>query len=359
VGQLVFRFVDAGAFHACGLTVTDQLLCWGYNADGQLGTAAGPPALYPTLIPGEVRYRLVSGGRYHGCGLDFAFEVTCWGENRDLRAGPPAPPSFREVDAGLVHSCALTLDDEIYCWGWNDEGELGVSDPGATSSDLDGGWDAVSAGGLHTCAIRETGAAECWGFNEEGQVGNGGSGTVMTPTVVSGGFTFLTDPLVVPPQPDPDFPLPDGPFIAAGYSHTCALTTTGVARCWGLNQDGQLGDGTLTLRRTPVMVGGGLLVFSRITAGLAHSCALTSAGAAYCWGDNTWGQLGEGTTTDATGPVAVSGDLIFTYLKAGDNSTCGVTTTGVAYCWGDNHYGQLGTGTNDASLVPVKVALQP
>ena len=86
---------------------------------------------------------------------------------------------------------------------------------------------------------------------------------------------------------------------------------------------------------------------------------MTAAGAAYCWGDNALGQLGDGTNTQRNIPTPVSGDLTFAYLKAGDLSTCGVTTTGVGYCWGDNEYGQLGNGTRTASLVPSKIAFQP
>jgi alpha-tubulin suppressor-like RCC1 family protein len=96
----------------------------------------------------------------------------------------------------------------------------------------------------------------------------------------------------------------------------------------------------------------------RITAGQSHTCGLTAAFTAYCWGDNTFGQLGDGTTTDRLTPTAVGGGLTFAYLKAGDLSTCGVTTTGVGYCWGDNEYGQLGNGGHTAALLPTKIAFQ-
>jgi hypothetical protein len=99
--------------------------------------------------------------------------------------------------------------------------------------------------------------------------------------------------------------------------------------------------------------------FVAITAGLRHTCALTATGTASCWGANTFGQLGDGSTTTRTSPTAVAGGLSFAYLKAGDLSTCGVTSTGVAYCWGDNENGQLGDGTTTNSPVPVKVAFQP
>jgi hypothetical protein len=99
--------------------------------------------------------------------------------------------------------------------------------------------------------------------------------------------------------------------------------------------------------------------FAAVTAGLRHSCALDNTGTAWCWGDNTYGELGDGTQTPSATPVAVGGGLLFSYIKAGELSTCGVTGAGVAYCWGDNEYGQLGDGTATSSLVPVKVAFQP
>ena len=362
-GELVFRFVDAGGFHACGLTTTDQIVCWGYNADGQLGGEAGPPALYPTIIPGDPRYRVVTGGMYHGCAIDFAFEITCWGENRDLRALNGSRRSYQDVDAGLTHSCAITIARAVACWGYRHQGQVGdgIFFPEVADSAIIVGLDyeAVSAGGLHTCGIERTGNARCWGFNGDGQLGLGSITTpVNVPTDVATAVVFRVDPVATPPSPDPDFPLPEGPYITAGYAHSCAIAAAGPTYCWGLNQTGQLGDGTTANHSAPAVVSGGL-GFVRISAGFKHTCGLTSAGELYCWGDNTWGQLGDGTIVNKSAPTLVSGGLLFAYAKAGETFTCGVTTTGVAYCWGDNHYGQLGTGTNVASLVPVKVALQP
>jgi alpha-tubulin suppressor-like RCC1 family protein len=361
-GTIVYRYLDAGSYHTCGITTTEELICWGYGADGQLNLGTTTPKEFPTLIPGDLRYRAVSGGRFHACALTLAHEPDCWGSNRDNRATAPGTILFQAIQAGLSHSCALSLSRELWCWGYNGEGEIGTSAtiiPGSVASGRVGaGYRAVALGGLHTCALDLSGDASCWGFNAEGQLGNGGSATSGLPVAVSGALTFQVDPVLVPPSPDPDFPLPAGPFLAAGYEHTCGITTGGNAQCWGLNQDGQLGDGTRTLRRVPTAVSTAL-TFARITAGRQHSCAITAAGAAHCWGDNTFGQLGDGSTTDRLTPTLVSGGHTFAYLKAGDLSTCGVTTTGVAYCWGNNEYGQLGNGTTTAATVPTKVAFQP
>jgi alpha-tubulin suppressor-like RCC1 family protein len=380
-GTVVFRYIDAGSYHTCGITTAETLLCWGYGGDGQLGISGTAPQAFPTPVPGDLRYRLVSGGRYHSCGLTLAGNAYCWGNNSEGRLGnggtspsltTPTPVvidsgvsiTFQSIQAGRVHSCAVDLSQTAWCWGYNGEGELGqgTAGPGSHSAvalvaQTGAAIKAISPGGLHTCAITVAGAGLCWGYNASGQLGDGTTTTTGTPTPVLGGLTFLTDPLVVFPSPDPDFPLPPGPFLASGYQHTCAIATDANTYCWGLNEDGQLGNGTRVNQSAPVPISGVVLV--AVTAGQRHTCGLTAGGLAYCWGDNSFGQLGDGSTTIRTTPNAVAGGLIFAYLKAGDLSTCGVTTTGVAYCWGDNEYSQLGDGTTSSSSLPVKVAFQP
>ncbi|MBU1537319.1 hypothetical protein KKF84_18535, partial [Myxococcota bacterium] len=141
--------------------------------------------------------------------------------------------------------------------------------------------------------------------------------------------------------------------IAAGAAHTCARTNTGRVWCWGDNTYGQLGDGSTTASSVPVEVFGGH-IFTSITAGSNHTCAVTDAGSAYCWGANNKGQLGDGTTTESHFPIPVAGGRIFGALSAGGEFTCGVTA-GYAYCWGSNSNGQLGDNTTIDRLVPVQL----
>jgi alpha-tubulin suppressor-like RCC1 family protein len=133
--------------------------------------------------------------------------------------------------------------------------------------------------------------------------------------------------------------------LSSGFDHTCGLTPGGAAYCWGANDLGQLGNNRSTTAApfVPVGVVGGL-TFSSLSSGATHTCALTAGGAAYCWGFNGNGQLGNNSTTDSPVPVAVAGGLTFSSIGMGDYHTCGVTTTGAAYCWGLNIYGQLGNG---------------
>ena len=199
---------------------------------------------------------------------------------------------------------------------------------------------SVSAGGDHTCGVTTGGAGYCWGDNSEGELGTGPISNSPTPVVVSGGRTFVA--------------------VSAGSDFSCGVTTGGAGYCWAANDHGQLGNGSTTNSITPVPVSGGLS-FASVSTGhfvaLAYSCAVTPGGAAYCWGDNTFGQLGNGSGTSTSTPVAVAGGLTFAAVSAGGEHTCGVTTGGAAYCWGDNTLAQLGNGSGtSSSSTPVAVA---
>jgi alpha-tubulin suppressor-like RCC1 family protein len=148
--------------------------------------------------------------------------------------------------------------------------------------------------------------------------------------------------------------------VSAGTSHSCGIATDSAAYCWGFNVSGQLGDGTSTSRSTAIVVSGGL-AFRAVSAGNAHTCGITTTGAAYCWGSDDFGQLGDGSGPPGTttSPVAVLGALGFRSVSAGDKHTCGVTTANVAYCWGFNAGGQLGDSTTSNSFAPVAVAAPP
>src|SRR5204862_447610 len=141
---------------------------------------------------------------------------------------------------------------------------------------------------------------------------------------------------------------------SAGGGHTCGITTGGATYCWGHNAFGELGDGTTIDQASPVAVAGGAS-FAAVSAGGGHTCGVTAAGVAYCWGYNNKGQVGDGTTTDRTSPVAVLGGISFAVVSAGAGQTCGVTTTGGAYCWGWNSEGQLGDANRIDSATPVAV----
>jgi alpha-tubulin suppressor-like RCC1 family protein len=193
----------------------------------------------------------------------------------------------------------------------------------------------VSAGSAHGCGVTPSDRAFCWGQNSNGQLGDGSNPRVsLVPVLVAGGHPFRQ--------------------VDAGGAHTCAVTTTDRAFCWGNGRNGQIGDGKTFLRFTPRRVAGGLL-FDRVSAGEFHSCGETPGNRAYCWGSSNTGQLGDGTMTQRLTPVPVVGGLTFSQVSAGGHHTCGVTTANRAYCWGFNQSGQLGDGTRMDRLRPVAV----
>jgi alpha-tubulin suppressor-like RCC1 family protein len=200
----------------------------------------------------------------------------------------------------------------------------------------------IVAGYNHTCALMRSGGVKCWGYNYAGQLGNGSSGGLsLVPVNVSGLSSGVTQ-------------------ITAGADHTCALLDTGAVKCWGYSNYGQIGDGTSgTNRLTPVNVSGLSSGVTKISAGGEHTCALLSAGEVKCWGSNTGGQIGDGTSgTARRTPVSVSGlSSGVTQIAAGGEHTCALLSAGGMKCWGYNGQGQIGNGSSGGNvLVPVSVS---
>jgi alpha-tubulin suppressor-like RCC1 family protein len=249
--------------------------------------------------------------------------------------------TFTTVTVGVDHTCGVTTSRAAYCWGDNFFGQLGDgtrtrrTDPVLVAAGMR--FASVDAGSWHTCGLTADGVAYCWGFNAFGQLGDGSTTQRMSPAAVLAGVAFTA--------------------ISAGHLHTCAIATGGAAYCWGDNDVDQLGDGTtVATRSSPAAVAGGLHV-SAISAGWGHSCVVTTNAAAYCWGDNTFGQLGVGDQSIVARtplPVAVAGGLSFRAVSAGDSHSCGVTTDNTANCWGENT-GQLGDGTRLSRSSPAPV----
>lgn len=210
-------------------------------------------------------------------------------------------------------------------------------------------YRSIAAGDGFTCDLGSIGMAHCWGENggQDGRLGNGPLDNASladspVPVNVLGAARFTQ--------------------ISSGDRHSCGVTSTGTAHCWGSNGSGQLGNtANPSWAHQPVQVSG-TQNYSQVSAGSTHTCALTTAGAAYCWGENGSGQLGNNSTTDSNVPVAVSGGLTFTNISAGDEVTCAVATNGTGYCWGSDTYGMIGNGgsvsysTTDIRMTPTQVS---
>lgn len=206
---------------------------------------------------------------------------------------------------------------------------------------------AVGTGRMFSCALvedarlnaRDQGSVYCWGANQHGQVGDGTVTDRAVPTRVVFAGVFGGSAADANPSRRAS------ELLVVGDEHACALTPEGAAWCWGDNLNGQIGDGTYTDRSTPVQVQGGHK-FVALTSGEEFVCGLDAEGAAWCWGQGSDGQLGNNNRDDQLQPVAVLGGHRWTFLRAGEDNVCGITTLGATWCWGDNSEGTVGDGTN-------------
>ena len=309
----VTPMVAAGGGHTCMLSARGRLQCWGANNSGQVGIGESNPTqilTLPSTIPGF----------------------------GDVDQTADISLIIDQVVTGMWHTCVRTRSKAVWCWGWNGQGQLGddslISRPKPSAVPGLSGVRALAAGAGHTCAITG-GAVSCWGYNSFGQLGNGTNLNQPSPVAVSG-ISIAT-------------------MIVAGRNHTCALVSGGV-QCWGSNQYGQLGDGSTTSSSSPVAVTGLSSGVVAITSGGDHSCALLSGGSVKCWGRNQVGQLGNGTVTyQQTTAVAVSGITTATQIAAGYWHTCALLKDGTVDCWGYSLHGEIGSGQNANSNTPLAV----
>jgi len=353
--------ITAGHSQTCGLDISGNAYCWGGNAGGELGDGTTTNRSTPVAVsmPAGVTFTTISAAG-HTVALTSTGDVYAWGWNDYGQLGDgttinrstpvavsmPAGVQFAVVSAAEWHTVALTSTGQAYAWGFNGDGALGdgtTTDrtrPVAVSMPAGVTFSAITGGMVHTVALTATGDAYAWGWNVQGQLGDGTTSNRTTPVAVSmpPGVTFTA--------------------LGVGGEHTVALTSAGDAYSWGWNGQGQLGDGTTTYRNTPVAVSmppG--VTFTAIASGDAHTVALTSTGDAYSWGQNTWGGLGDGTSTNRNTPVAASmpPGVTFTAVSAGGRHSVALTSMGGAWAWGYNAWGQLGDGTTTNRHTPVQV----
>ena len=298
--------IAAGGLHTCAAVAGGAVKCWGANLVGQLGNGTTTDHARPVAVSG-------------------------------LSSGVQA------LAASTDHTCALLSSGGVKCWGGNGFGQLG---DGTTAdrhrpvavSGLGSGVQAIAAGGSHSCALLSGGGVKCWGHNNRGQLGNGTTSESDTPVAVSGLASGVQ-------------------AIAAGSAHTCAVLSGGGIDCWGANDDGQLGDGTMSDRALPVAVFGLAGTAQAVSPGGAHTCALLSVGGVECWGANDFGQVGDGTKAFRYHPVPVSGLVSGAQaIAAGGAYACALLSGGSVECWGRGDSGQVGDGTKTERDAPVGVS---
>lgn len=353
-GDRSFRVVTAGFVHTCALTEDGSAFCWGANdydqlgADTRSGDCARSCSKAPVAAARGLRFRMLAAGWVANCGVSVDGRTYCWGggaidskgylgDGALRRSKAPvrvrSDSVFVSVTVGDGHACALTASGRAFCWGQNDRGQLGDgttddrSTPVAVRSTER--FLTLSAGAHHVCGVSTTRALFCWGDNRWGQLGVGDVAYNATDHVA-------TVPALV--ASDEQYSA-----VASGWEHTCALTTTGTAMCWGRNEDAhQLGDESdVTHRGTPAPVAGSRR-FEALVAGPLATCARTASGDAYCWGGNYYGTLGNGES-DPGGvghPVRALGGP-FAGIALGQGHACAIGTDARLWCWGDQSAGQF------------------
>ncbi|MFY9264915.1 MAG: hypothetical protein WAO61_05770 [Solirubrobacterales bacterium] len=349
--------ISAGGYHTCAVTDTGGAKCWGRGVDGQIGNGSYANQSTPADVSGfTANVESISAGMRHTClaGSGAGDNVYCWGRGNEGQLGDGAgttsnvpvlaPIVATSVSAGLAHTCAVTPAQSLECWGAGSYGQLGN---GATANALsptpvtgfpDGSALSVSAGGYHTCAIDADNGVSCWGYRNYGQLGSGSLTDQLVPVGVAG--------------------LTAGPGkLSLGDSHSCAATVDDTAKCWGQNSLGQLGTGGGSMQTVPVTVTGLISDTKTIGAGAKHTCAVTLAGAAQCWGKNTSGQLGNGGASDAMFATPVTGLASgVEQIDGADYHSCALTSSGGVKCWGSGSSGSLGTGSNASETTPQDVS---
>jgi alpha-tubulin suppressor-like RCC1 family protein len=373
----------AGTGHTCAIDSVAGLWCVGLNGAGQLGDGTGGSVAAPVLID-ATGWTDVELGTQDSCGLQSG-ALSCWGSNQvgELGDGTGKPKQAPEsvaasgvsaVAVNYSHSCRL-LGSTLYCVGNNGYGNLGdnstsdavvpvrVASPPST-------WSSAAVGTSFSCGIDSAANLYCWGRNNLDQVGDGSTTMRTVPvkigvnyTAVGTGDTYacgitggkaacwgyglsgqlglgMTSSMVDTPTAVVD----NHTFTAlgVGYYHSCAIDTARALWCWGDDTFGELGDGGNTTIGTPVQAGGSS--WTRVASGWFHTCGIQSGGSLWCWGYNSRGQLGDGTRNSHNGPVQIGTGMTWASVSAGQFHTCATTTGGALYCWGTRFIGQLGDG---------------
>jgi len=380
--------ISAGGEHACAI-INGIGYCWGEDFNGELGNGTSTNSGVPVAIDsggalaGKVLTQ-ISSGYEHTCALDAAGAAYCWGLNSYGQLGDGTTTSttvpvavdtngvlagktLTQITSGVVATCALDSAGAAFCWGFNAYGQIGDGEKSPFSTvpvavDTNGvlagkTLTQIMSGYEETCALDSAGAAYCWGRDSYGQLGDGSNANSSVPVAVNSTGALAGRALTQ---------------IAVSWYHACAVDAVGTAFCWGRDSYGQLGDGSVTDSNVPEAVdAGGVLAgkaLTQVVAGAFDTCALDSAGAAYCWGYDHYGELGDASTTSSSVPVAVDtgGALAgktLTQITIGDYHTCAVDAAGAAYCWGRDTVGELGDdglgddGFGGRSSVPVLVGL--
>jgi alpha-tubulin suppressor-like RCC1 family protein len=360
-GMTGFSRVVAGDSFTCGVKTDGTVWCWGRNHKKQLGDGTTTTRSRPVQVLGLTGATQIIAGQWFACALKSNGTVACWGDNdygqlgdgtttgRSTPAVIPNLTDVTQISGNYAHVCARLSDSTARCWGWNVLQNLGDGtttnrpSPVAPSNLTD--VAQISAGVFHTCARLNDKTVRCWGAGNNGGLGDGNT-TSTTSTKTSP--TGLSDVVQI--------------ATGGGWNNQCALLSTGVLKCWGLNTNGQVGNGIVltgsTIKQlTPVTTGPFPAAISSVDFGMYTSCAvlLDQSKSAVCWGYNGDGQIGDGTVVSKSVPTLVSGVTGVDQISTNYYHSCAVLSDTTVKCWGRNMYGELGNGTTVGSLTAVSI----
>jgi alpha-tubulin suppressor-like RCC1 family protein len=344
--------IAAGRFHTCAVLRDGAVRCWGANDTGQLGHASAELSDIPVAVGGIASARAVAAGQAHTCALLNDRTVRCWGWNeagqlgQGLPGGSFAVPAVVEgiseavtLGAGGLQSCAVLVDGTQRCWGTDGpprtEHRFAMRTPVPLETPGIAGALAVAPGLAHNCILLRVGTVRCRGNNSEGQLGDGTFESSRLPVPVTGVAAARA--------------------IVSGDAHTCVLVADGHVHCWGSNASAQLGRPIVEASPRPLVVGG-VAGAVALASGEAHACVVLADRTARCWGQNEDGQLGRGWTGQSSFRAeAVIGLSRVTALALGAGFSCALLDDRTIRCWGKNSHGELGDGTTRGSALPVGV----
>ena len=398
--------IAAGYDFSLGLKVDGTLWAWGSNNNGQLGDSSSVNHASPVQVGSDNNWYNIAAGNYHGAALKANGTLWTWGKNSDGQLGDSSNinrnrpvqigtgNNWTSISSGANHCLALKADGTLWVWGNNSDSQLGV--PSSTSNIFpsligpENNWVSISASTSHSMALKADGTLWAWGLNQFGEVGDGTQLTRQAPVKIGTGDNWVAmstgqgfsmglkaDGTLYTWGNNGKGQLGDGTnlqksspglmsvsdietwlMIVAGANHTLGIKENGTLWAWGLNTAGQLGDGTLTQRNSPVQIGTDNNWIS-VSAGYYFSMGLKADGTLWTWGENSlYGQLGDGTTINKNTPAKI-GNEKWISISAGNDFCLAIRYDGTLWGWGRNNNGQLGDGTLSHKNSPIQLSFEP
>lgn len=349
----------------CGINTESQILCWGYGESGNIGDGLNSNESIPALIEiSEPHHNFidlqVSGNNHTVCALDDKGQAYCWGYGLEGQLGNGIKINSSKPSLVITHPaitkliassgfyastfCAIHSNAKVYCWGYGLDGEIGngqnksVAEPSLVSIPENQLISDIAATDNSICALDQNGQAFCWGYGLDGQLGNGTNQSSNLPVRVK-------------------MPYPGSSFskLIASSSTFCALDKKGGIYCWGYGLNGEIGSGKFASESTPVQAG--IITFSDLITSSSNTfCAVaTVTNDLYCWGNGTYGEIGNGQIGNANKPTKISGNYKFNFLVAASQTLCGINSNYHGYCWGAGNYGQIGDGALSIRNTPTEL----